>query len=142
MRDDLGEADYAALAELRHLLRRFMAFSEARARACGLLPQQHQLLLAIRGADREPTVGYLAERLVIRPHSAVELVDRMERDGLVRRVRTPDDLRRARVELTRRGAAVLRDRSLEHREELRRAGPALVEALAAVTGTRAARVAR
>src|SRR3546814_4144671 len=68
---ELADADYAALADFRHALRRFQAFSEAQAAEQGLTPQQHQALLAIRGAaPGTPSVGDIAERLMLKPHSA------------------------------------------------------------------------
>src|SRR5262245_38534659 len=79
-----GLEEYRALAEFRYLVRRFLAFSEAAARAAGLRPQQHQLLLAVKGlpAGMKPTIRVLAERLQLRHHSTVELADRMEEQGL------------------------------------------------------------
>src|SRR2546427_13270702 len=100
-------AEYRALAEFRHALRRFLAFSAEAARTAGVEPQQHQLLLALRGlTDGVPaTIGALAERLGVRHHSAVELVDRMEARGLVRRTRGGGDRRQVLVRLAppRRG---------------------------------------
>jgi DNA-binding MarR family transcriptional regulator len=129
----LGDADYAALAELRHRLRRFLAFSEAQARRAGLTPQQHQLLLAVRAAPEPPSIGELADQLVLRHHSTVELVDRLAGKALVRRIASPHDRRRACVELTARGAEVLRKLTVAHAAELRREGPALAAALAAAS---------
>ena len=81
-RSELTDADYAALANFRYALRQFLAFSERRAAECGLTPQQHQALLAIRGATQSPvTVGYVAERLALKPHSATGLIDRLEAIG-------------------------------------------------------------
>jgi DNA-binding MarR family transcriptional regulator len=136
---DLLDRDYAALADFRHQLRRFLAFSEARARSAGLEPRQHQLLLALRGlrADVQPSVGALAERLLLRPHTVVGLVDRLARRGLVRRARASGDRRRVHLELTRRGHDRLRSLSLAHRAELASAGPALVAALRKVLRGRA-----
>ncbi|MBX6770731.1 MAG: winged helix-turn-helix transcriptional regulator [Chloroflexi bacterium] len=126
--------EYCALAEFRYLIRDFLAASERIARAHGLSPQQHQLLLAVRGCPpgTEPTIGYLARRLLIRHHSVVGLVNRLARRGLV--VRTPEgeDRRRVAVRLTAQGAAILRDLSAEHRREIRLRAPRLVEALGAV----------
>src|SRR5215831_1498092 len=124
-------ADYRALAELRYELRRFLQFSEQMARAEKLEPRQHQLLLAIKGMPdgAGASVGTLAERLQIRHHSAVELVDRMEAGGLVRRARAGDDRRRVIVRLTRRGERVLARLSRFHRTELRSVAPALLGAL-------------
>jgi DNA-binding MarR family transcriptional regulator len=125
----LTDSEYEHLAELRHQLRRFLAFSEERARQARLEPKQHQLLLAVRALRQPPTIGALAERLVLKHHSAVELVDRLERRGLVRRMRSAADRRVAYVELTPRGRAVLERLTLAHRDELKRAGPDLLAAL-------------
>jgi DNA-binding MarR family transcriptional regulator len=126
----LSDADYRLLAEFRHQLRRFLAFSEQRAKEAGLQPQQHQLLLALRAvAPDTPTVGYLAQRLVLRHHSTVELVDRLEERGLVRRVRAPEDRRQARVNITADGEKVLLELTVAHRAELQRSAPSLVEVL-------------
>jgi DNA-binding MarR family transcriptional regulator len=128
---DLQAHEYGALADFRHQLRLFLAFSEERARAVGLEPRQHQLLLALRGLpeDVPPTIGALAERLLLRHHTVVELVDRLERRGLVRRSRAAEDRRQARLAVTARGSSTLRRLSLEHRDELATNGPALVTAL-------------
>ncbi|HVV85452.1 MAG TPA: MarR family transcriptional regulator [Kofleriaceae bacterium] len=130
-RHDLADRDYVALADFRHQLRRFLAFSEERARAIGLEPRQHQLLLALRGlpADVAPTVGALAERLLLRHHTVVELVDRLQRRGLVRRTRASEDRRQTRLAITARGRALLARLSIEHQLELASAGPALVASL-------------
>ena len=127
---DITTAQFHALAEFRHQIRRFLHFSEQMARNHGLEPQQHQLLLAVRGSgEDEPSIGYLAERLQIRHHSTVELVDRMAEHGLVRRKPSTKDKRRVLVGLTPAGNRVLAKLSSEHLEELRQAGPALVKAL-------------
>lgn len=126
--------DYRALAEFRFLIRQFLPFSEEMARARGLTPQQHQLMLALAGRPDgvEPTIGYLAERLRIRHHSAVGLIDRLVGEGLVVREHSPTDRRQVLVRLTDRGAALLADLSASHREELRSLAPRLVHALGAV----------
>ncbi len=131
-------ADYRALAEFRYQIRRFLGFSERAARSSGLEPRQHQLLLALKGLPdgAEPTIGELARRLQVEHHSAVEMVDRLERRNLVTRVRDAADRRRVLVQLTPRGDAVLRDLSLSHKSELRAAAPALVEALNAVVSAK------
>jgi DNA-binding MarR family transcriptional regulator len=123
--------DYESLARFRYILRRFLAFSAKQARAAGLEPQQHQLLLALSGLplETDPTIGALADDLLIRHHSAVELVNRMEKKGLVRRERAGTDRRMALVKVTARGKKLLRRLALAHRDELRSAGPALVSAL-------------
>jgi len=123
--------DYYALGEFRLRIRRFLHFSEFAARQEGLEPQQHQLLLAVRCLQRDngPTIGELAEHLLIRHHSAVGLIDRMEERGLIERVRGAGDRRQVKVSLTASGADKLERLSETHRAELRNSGPALVEAL-------------
>lgn len=133
----LSPGDYSALGEFRYRIRRFLHFSEMAAREEGLEPQQHQLLLAVRSleqAEELPTIGALADHLLIRHHSAVGLIDRMEERGLIERVRGTDDRRQVKVRLTPRGQEKLTRLSVIHREELRNSGPALVEALSGVLG--------
>jgi DNA-binding MarR family transcriptional regulator len=127
-------ANYTALADFRYEIRRFLRVSEEAARAEGLEPQQHQLLLALKGAPAEtaPTIAWLAERLQITHHSVVGLVDRLEERRLVRRRRDPEDHRRARVALTGPGEAILQRLSLLHQDELRSRARALVSALVAI----------
>jgi DNA-binding MarR family transcriptional regulator len=129
--ETLTLSDYEALAELRYQIRRFLSFSEQAARAAGLEPRQHQLLLGLKGlpAKARPTIGELAERLQIQHHSAVELVNRLAAAGYIRRARAGEDRREVLLSLTPRGEKVLRKLSLHHRAELRSAGPALVKAL-------------
>ena len=119
------------LSEFRFELRRFLQFSEQAAVASGLQPQQHQLLLQVAGAPENTTVtiAYAAERLGIRHNSAVELVDRSVREGLLMRVEDPDDHRRAILRLTRQGARVLSRLFGDHVRELTVMAPRLVEAL-------------
>ena len=123
--------EYQALAEFRYQLRRFLHFSEQAARAAGLEPQQHQLLLALKGLPegRLATVGELAERLQIQHHSTVELVNRMVDRNLIERTRDERDQRKVLISLTSYGEEVLHKLSLLHRTELRSTGPALVRAL-------------
>lgn len=132
----LSPADYSALGEFRFRIRGFLQFSESAARAEGMEPQQHQLLLAVRALDHAdgPTIGVLAEHLLIRHHSAVGLIDRMEERGLVERVPGVQDRRQVRVRLTEQGEKKLRRLSEIHREELRHSGPALVAALSSILG--------
>jgi len=139
MPPDLSEREYEALADLRHQLRRFLAFSEEHARTVGLEPRQHQLLLALRGlpADVLPTVGALAERLLVKHHTVVELIDRLEERELVFRARAPEDRRQVRITITAHGRELLRRLSLAHRDELATAGPAMVVALRRVLRVRA-----
>ena len=129
----LDDDTYAALADFRHTLRRFLSFSEARAAEAGLTPQQHQALLAIRAAPPgHGTVGYLAERLVVRPHSATGLVDRLEALGLVERVTNQADRRSAMVRLTRKAQRTLDALSVAHRAEIRNLRPVLSELLSRI----------
>lgn len=127
----ISPADFQALAEFRYLLRRFTRFSEQAARAVGLEPQQHQLLLAVKGLpqDKIATVGTLADRLQIEHHSAVELINRLAEKGLVERHRDIADMRRVLVSLTDAGEALLHKLSVYHRAELRSTGSTLVYAL-------------
>jgi DNA-binding MarR family transcriptional regulator len=127
----IAKGDYVALAEFRFALRKFLEFSQDAAQKAGLTPQQHQALLAIKGfagAD-EVTVGELAERLLLRHHSVVELVDRLGRLGLVRRLSDPDDHRRVLVSLTAKAERLLGGLSATHLEEIHRLGPYLASLL-------------
>lgn len=129
---DLTDEDYTALADFRHALRQFHAFSEERATAQGLTPQQHQALLAIRAAQgRLPvTVGYVAERLILKPHSATGLIDRLVALELVERQPAPHDRRQTLLVLTDRARVVLAHLSATHREEILRLKPLLTALLA------------
>ena len=132
-----SERDYALLAAFRQELREFLHFSEKAARAAGLHPRQHQALLAVRGYPRRDavTVGDLAGKLKIRHHTAVELVNRMEAKGLIRKGGDPDDGRRVLVRLTGRGERALEKLSAAHKAELARVGPALKEILSHLQAT-------
>jgi DNA-binding MarR family transcriptional regulator len=118
----VSQTDYEALARFRHALRVFQRFSEDAARAAGLTPAQHQLLLAVKGwpGDERPTIGDVADVLQLKHHSAVELVQRAAAAELVETGADPDDGRRQRLEVTEAGEAMLASLSLLHREELRR----------------------
>jgi DNA-binding MarR family transcriptional regulator len=120
----LTDADYQALARFRRGLRAFLHFSEEAARAEGVTPAQHQLLLAIRGIpgahEQGPAIGDIAEWLMLRHNSAVELVDRAAAAGLVVRAADTDDARVQRLCLTAEGEEKLARLSALHREELRR----------------------
>src|SRR3954454_12804585 len=124
---DLSDSDYRMLLEFRDGLRRFLRWSENEAVAVGLTPAQHQLLLVIRGheGDAAPTIGDVAEHLMLRHHSVVELVDRAESSGLVVRVPDRDDRRVVRLTATALGTRRLRQLSEAHLEELRRLSPRL-----------------
>jgi DNA-binding MarR family transcriptional regulator len=128
---NLTKADYEALAAFRRALRQFTAFSEQAARRAGLTPQQHQALLAIKGAPAAAPViiGDLAQALLIRPHSAVELVDRLAQLGLLERREDPVDHRRVRIALTPHAEALLSELSAAHLKELRAIRPALLDLL-------------
>ena len=134
----LSLSDYRALAEFRHQIRTFLSFSERAARAQGIEPQQHQLLLACKGLPQgsRPTIGMLAQRLCVEHHSAVALVDKLEASELVRRERNPEDGREVLVRITARGEALLAALSELHREQLQQVGPQLIEVLAAIVARR------
>jgi DNA-binding MarR family transcriptional regulator len=123
----ISQAEYEALADLRYALRRFLRFSEQAARAAGLEPQQHQALLAIKGfTGKVPiTVGNLAERLQVRHHSAVGLVNRLVAEKLVMRQHSVADRREVYLTLTSRSEHLLASLSTAHREQLRRLAPQL-----------------
>lgn len=129
--NDLEATDYQALAELRYQIRRFLHFSEEAARQAGLEPQHHQLMLAVKGANNgtAPSIAYLAESLQLHHHSAVELVDRLAKRGLILRIRGAEDRREVHVKLTPRGERLLKQLTLHHREELQTLAPALVGTL-------------
>lgn len=134
MTSNSTDIDYAALAEFRFALRRFQVFSENKAAEAGLTAQQHQALLAIRAAAPDhASVGYVAQRLIVKPHSASELVDRLEAQGLVRREPMQSDRRRALLRLTPQALEILSGLSAAHREEIRRLQPLLVEHLTRLT---------
>ncbi len=123
----LTKSDFERLAALRRALRRFLRFSQEAARAGGLAPQQHQVLLAIKGFPGRDyaSIGELAEALDLRHHSAVGLVDRLARRRLVRRAPSAADRRRVEIRLTARGEAILARLSAAHLRELRQLGPEL-----------------
>ena len=131
LNDAISITEYQTLAEFRYQLRRFLRFSEQAARAAGLEPQQHQLLLALMGLPegKKATIGTLAERLQLAHHSTVELVDRLVDRGFIQRSRDEADQRKVLVTLTPQGEEVLRNLSLSHRDELLSIGPTLVQAL-------------
>ena len=130
-KDNLTDADYEALSNLRYTLRRFMDFSASAAQEEGLPAQQHQALLAIRGHRSEDamTIGILAERLLIAPHSATELVGRLVAAGYVLRQTDPADKRRQTLELTEKADAVLKLLTAIHLTEIREMAPKLIDML-------------
>src|ERR1019366_2976339 len=131
MEKALTPRDYKSLADLRYHIRRFLHFSELAVRGLGLEPRQHQLMLALKSLPRgtRPRIGELAERLQIRHHSTVELVNRLATRGYVKRQKGENDRREVLLALTPKGEKVLRQLSLQHRAELRLHGPALIAAL-------------
>ena len=137
MRDtvELTKKHYETLAAWRHALRRFLHFSQEAARAAGIPPQQHQALLAIKGFPERDhtTVGELAERLHLKHHSAVGLVNRLVERQLVQREVSRVDRRRIEVRLTPRGDAILQRLSAVHLRELRHLRPELKRLLDLVT---------
>jgi DNA-binding MarR family transcriptional regulator len=126
-----SKEDYETLAEFRYALRCFLHFSENAVETAGLTMQQHQALLFIIGTPgrEQLTIGELAERLQIRHHSAVGLVDRLEEQGWVVRVPNEDDRRQVFIGLTPKGMRVLESLATTHREELRQLGPQLCSML-------------
>lgn len=127
----LAAPDYARLAEFRYVLRQFMIFSEDAAEETGLTAQQHQALLAIKGfgGAKPMTVGDVAERLGIRHHSAVGLIDRLLSKSLVKRRHGAEDRRQVLLTLTPKAEALLARLSTAHRDELKRLAPLLQTAL-------------
>jgi DNA-binding MarR family transcriptional regulator len=128
---DLTGEEYQALGEVRYQIRRFLRFSEQAARAAGIEPQQHQLLLVIRTLPpgEEAAIGVLAERMQLAHHSTVELLDRLMERGLIERRRSEEDRRRVLVSLTPAGADMLRRVVVQTSDVLRQAGPDLIRAL-------------
>ena len=126
-RRHIPKSHYESLAALRYALRRFMNFSQAAARRSGLTPQQHQALLAIKGFPGRDFVSIteLAERLQLRHHSTIGLVDRLARGGLLRRTPSVVDRRRVELRFTPRGERVIERLSATHLQELRQLGPEL-----------------
>jgi DNA-binding MarR family transcriptional regulator len=131
-------SDYRSLAAFRYEIRKFMAFSEQAAREAGIEPQQHQMLLAVRGLPDgvRPTIGAIAERLCVQHHTAVALVDKLEARALLRRQRSDVDRREVLLQLTEEGLELLRALSTLHRDQLQTVGPALLDALQAIISGR------
>jgi DNA-binding MarR family transcriptional regulator len=125
------QPNFKSMAELRYQIRRFLRFSENAARQAGIEPQQHQLLLAVRGLPEgiRPTVGVLAERMQLQHHSTVELIDRLVDRGFLCRLRATDDRRQVLVKLTHDGEEFLEKLSRHHLQELQSVGPTFVKVL-------------
>jgi DNA-binding MarR family transcriptional regulator len=128
---DVSVATYRTLAEFRHQIRQFLHVSEQAARANGIEPQQHQLMLAIKGLPEgaRPTVTTLAQRLCLKHHSAVELVNRLVERGAAVRRQSQEDRREVLVELTPFGEEVLGKLRDLHAQELQTKSPELCQAL-------------
>ena len=133
----LGRKDFEKLLEFRVTLRRFQRWSEDQARMAGLTHVQHQLLVAIKGhrGDLPPTVGDLAGYLLLRPHSAVELVDRAQDAGLVERTPDGEDGRVTRVRLTAEGDRIMQELTQSHLERLHELAAVLDELVNSSGGT-------
>jgi DNA-binding MarR family transcriptional regulator len=134
MSKKISAAEFRGLAELRYRIRLFLKEGDATARAAGLEPQQYLMLLAIRGLppDVPGKIRTLADRLALKHHSAVELVDRLEQHGYVKRTRSREDRRQVRVSLLPKGQKVL-ERVVQQRiSELRASGRQLVQAIDAL----------
>jgi DNA-binding MarR family transcriptional regulator len=131
----ITQSHYESLAALRHALRRFLNFSQEAARQSGLTPQQHQALLAIKGFPGRDYVSIteLAERLQLRHHSAVGLVDRLTRARLLRRTPSASDRRRVELRLTAQGEKMIERLSSIHLRELRQLGPELYRLIGSIT---------
>lgn len=131
----LLDAEYVALAEFRYQLRRFSRNMEEQVRKLGVNPQQYQVVLAVRGlpAGHTPSISRLAERLQLNHNSMVELADRCEQAGLLRRTRSGTDRRQVTLAITAQGEALLRKLGAAAREELRESGPSLVRAVLHLT---------
>src|SRR6202051_3364154 len=127
-------SDYEALAESRYQIRRFLHFSEQVVKKSGLERGQYQLMLAIKGMPSgiRPRIQELANRMQIRHHSAVELVNRLEAGGFVHRTPAQDDRREVFLALTPKGEKVLAELALHHHDDLRSSGPEWVTALRCV----------
>ncbi|HEU5123705.1 MAG TPA: MarR family transcriptional regulator [Verrucomicrobiae bacterium] len=132
----ISKLEYETLANLRYSLRQFLRFSEDAAHAAGITPQQHQALLAIKGFPERDrvTVGELAERLQIRHHSAVGLVNRLVANGFLKREPGKNDRRQVQLTLTARSEKVLAKLSAAHREQIRRVGPQMESLLKRLRG--------
>jgi DNA-binding MarR family transcriptional regulator len=130
-RREISAADYRKLAEFRFRIRQFLHFSEEAARSHGMEPQQHQLLLAIRGLPKgaRPTVTTISERLCLRHHSTVELIDRLEKQGAVARQHGEEDRREVLLHLTPRGEDWLRRLTVSIWPQLQFEGMALSDSL-------------
>jgi DNA-binding MarR family transcriptional regulator len=127
----LNDAEYMALAEFRYQIRKYLRHMEDIAREAGRNPQQYQVLLAIKGLPKgkPPTISTLAERMQLNHNSMVELVDRCEERGLIRRTRAAADRRQVTLTITPEGEVLMREQAAGARQELRTVGPILSESI-------------
>ena|SRR5437870_3447883 len=128
---DKSIPNFKAMAELRYQIRRFLRFSENVARQARIEPQQHQLLMAVKGLPdgAKPTISVLAERMQLQHHSTVELIDRLVDRGFLCRLRATDDRRQVLIKLTHDGEEFLEKLALHHLHELQSVGPKFVQVL-------------
>ena len=141
---DLLPGEYAALSEFRYHIRRFLRRSEDAAAAAGIEARQYQFLLALRGLIEQErvTIRDLAERLQLRHHSVVGLINRLVEKKLIERRRGEHDRRQVYIHLTTKGEALLRKLAIYHRGELLASAPTLVEALTSLMGSGSTRTHR
>jgi DNA-binding MarR family transcriptional regulator len=137
-RIDVTLSDYRALAEFRYELRRYFSLSDKASRDAGLHPGQYRFLLLLKGLPEgmEPTISNMAERLGLRHHSTVELVDRMEKRGLIFRERSERHRSYVFVRITPKAESILQKLVASRKLELKKAGPVLVKALNILTKKR------
>ena len=133
---DLSPEEYQALSEFRYQIRRFLHLSEEAAAKAGIEPRQYQFMLALKGLTQQErvTIRDLAERMQLRHHSVVGLINRLVERKLIERRRGEHDRRQVYIHLTPKGEALLYRLALYHRGELQASGPALVKALQAIMG--------
>jgi DNA-binding MarR family transcriptional regulator len=133
----ISHEEYQRIAEFRFRIRQFLHFSEEAARAHGIEPQQHQLLLAIKGLPKgtRPTITAVSSRLCLRHHSTVELANRLVAHGAILRRHSDEDAREVLLELTPHGEQILSELSVLHWQELQTSGPALIDSLRAIADT-------
>ena len=134
MKSAISDAEYRALAELRYRIRHFIQEGDAAAQRANLEPQQYLMLLAIRGLPQGAvaSIRTLAERMALKHHSAVELIDRLESHGLVHRSRSEGDKREVRVSLLQQGSKLLDRVARQRLSELKASGAALANAITAL----------
>jgi DNA-binding MarR family transcriptional regulator len=120
---------YLGLANFRYAVRRFLAASERISAESGITTQQYQAMLAIGAADQPLAMKDLAEELLLQPHAAVQMVDRLQKQELAERRPSSLDGRVVLVALTDKGSEVLDGLAERHLEEILRQEPKLSEAL-------------